>query len=582
VTLTTIGFGDYVPTEPGSIEFWNIYVFIGLTVFAYILSLFSESMSSRFNLVDDVAEKDEDLYGHECEGDSHAPVITHGGILGLEGLDWSRQDKQRRVNLHFSSGSDLESGANLSPLSQVVVDESGADGTTTRRAGRVLEIPVKVCKQMSEAESYVANSGSSVSLGDKDNSDNGFYSPTFPGAMGTYYSGYNDNLVNSSGMESNDTIATRLSDLYDVPHRQRSRRITGLSSPGGLHRSNGSIAGSSIASASSRHWNNSMHFASQGLIYGSAGYHHIMARRYRYGGVLAASQMAFPPRLFINTQAPRQEVCRLGYCNESRRCSVKSGDHHQSCRASPLEDTAHQPQIPYLQTSALHHPPQVKFESPVASPQSAGPRRSPQSPIARWLLFGDHPTSGISLSSSGLFSPSQWAIGQGREPRGILKTSHSEHVIPSADLLTRSIPGYRQQELNHSSPESCNRSSGKEGDVQAQHTGHTIEITPAPLDTQRVQSGDGVNRTRARHEGSPEQHSCFQDDTGTLSNEPANPPVTCIGSPIRTGVCTIDLGSSPTTSGSDTTVDRSVDHQQSSSLCDDNQVTLDMDPPNDR
>ncbi|KAK3811768.1 MAG: hypothetical protein J3Q66DRAFT_390310 [Benniella sp.] len=577
VTLTTIGFGDYVPTEPGSIEFWNIYVFIGLTIFAYILSLFSESMSSHFNLVDDVAEEDEDLHRHECEGDSHAPVITHGGILGLDGLDWSRQDKQRRVNLHLSSG-DGESGANLSPLSQVL-DEAGADGTTTRGAGRVLEIPVKVCKQMSQAESYAANSGSSVSLGDKDNSDNGSYSPTSTGQMSTY-GRYNDNLVNSSGMESNDTIAvkmtdspttTRLSDLYGVPHRQISGRRTGLPSPGG----------SSIASASSRHWNNSMHFASQGLIYGSAGYHHIMARRYRYGGAMTASQMAFPPCLFINTQAPRQEVYRLGHCNDSRRCSVYSGDHHQSCHASPLEDTAHQPQIPYLQKSALHHQPQVKFESPVASPQSAGPRRSPLSPISQWLLFGDHPTSGISPSSSGLFSPSQWAIGQGREPRGILKTSHSEHIIPSADLLTRSIPGHRQQELNHShSPESCNRSSGEEGNAQARHAGHTLEITPAPLDTQRVQSGDEVNRTRARHVGPPKHHGCLQGDTGTLTKEPANPPVTCIGSPIRTGVCTIDLGTSPTASGSDTIVDRSVDHQQSFTLCDDSHVTLDMDPPN--
>ncbi|KAF9360767.1 hypothetical protein BGX34_007512 [Mortierella sp. NVP85] len=583
VTLTTIGFGDYVPTEPGSIEFWNIYVFIGLTIFAYILSLFSESMSSHFNLVDDVAEEDEDLYRHECEGNPHAPVITHGGILGLDGLDWSRQDKQRRVNLHLSSGS---GEANLSPLSQVV-DEAGADGTTTRRAGRVLEIPGKVCKQMSQAEFYAANSGSSMSLGDKDNSDNGSYSSTSPGAISTY-SRYNDNLVNGNGMESNDTIAvkmtdspttTRLNDLYDVPHRQMSGRRTGLPSPGGLHRSNGSIAGSSIASASSRHWNNSMHFASQGLIYGSAGYHHIMARRYRYAGALTTGQMAFPPRLFINTQAPRQEVYRLGLCNDSRRCSVYSGDHHQSCRASPLDDTAHQPQMPYLQTSALHHQPLVKFESPVASPQSAGPRRSPQSPISRWVLFGDHHTSRISPSSSGLFSPSQWTIGQGREPRGILKTSHSEHIIPSADLLTRSIPGHRQPEVNHShSPESCNRPSEEEGNVQARHAGHTLEITSAPLNTQRVRSGDEVNRTRARHVGPPEHHGCLQDDTGTLSNEPANPPVTCVGSPIRTGVCIIDLGSSA--SGSDTTVDRPVDHQQSSTLCDDNQVTLDMDPPN--
>ncbi|KAF9021663.1 Potassium channel [Haplosporangium bisporale] len=44
VTLTTIGFGDYVPEQPGSIEFWNVYVFVGLAVFAYILSLSSEGI----------------------------------------------------------------------------------------------------------------------------------------------------------------------------------------------------------------------------------------------------------------------------------------------------------------------------------------------------------------------------------------------------------------------------------------------------------------------------------------------------------------------------------------------------------
>ncbi|KAI1311285.1 hypothetical protein EDD11_003531 [Mortierella claussenii] len=132
VTLTTIGFGDYVPQEPGSIEFWNIYVFVGLTIFAYILSLFSESMASQIHLVDDKdVDDDEDIYGwgqcevageEEEEGGfesfsalgSHASNIYGGataadprmtlqfthpatcsGMLGLEGMRWVESQQLR-------------------------------------------------------------------------------------------------------------------------------------------------------------------------------------------------------------------------------------------------------------------------------------------------------------------------------------------------------------------------------------------------------------------------------------------------------------------------------------------------------
>ncbi|KAF9280243.1 Potassium channel [Mortierella alpina] len=99
VTLTTIGFGDYVPTEPGSIEFWNIYVFIGLTIFAYILSLFSESMAAHIHLVDDeIVEEDDDMYGWEqCEDPSnnHVPQFSYRtGLIGMDGLKWIENQQQ--------------------------------------------------------------------------------------------------------------------------------------------------------------------------------------------------------------------------------------------------------------------------------------------------------------------------------------------------------------------------------------------------------------------------------------------------------------------------------------------------------
>ncbi|KAG0201622.1 hypothetical protein BGX28_005591 [Mortierella sp. GBA30] len=91
VTLTTIGFGDYVPREPGSIEFWNIYVFIGLAIFAYILSLFSESMAAHIHLVDDEdINDDEDMYGWEqCEDplnnlNNGPPLLFRPSVLGID------------------------------------------------------------------------------------------------------------------------------------------------------------------------------------------------------------------------------------------------------------------------------------------------------------------------------------------------------------------------------------------------------------------------------------------------------------------------------------------------------------------
>ncbi|KAG0003686.1 Potassium channel [Modicella reniformis] len=181
VTLTTIGFGDYIPKEPGSIEFWNIYVFIGLTIFAYVLSLFSESMASHIHFADDVAiDEDEESYVWEhYDGDPHSPfVIVHDGILGLEGMKWSLQDRQHRV-APYHPYDDNASEAQLSPVDQPGPQRNNQDRPSrqgwirtkssdsnvravgdgrrnkSRAVGRILTVPTKVCRQMSQAEYYM-------------------------------------------------------------------------------------------------------------------------------------------------------------------------------------------------------------------------------------------------------------------------------------------------------------------------------------------------------------------------------------------------------------------------------------------
>lgn len=176
VTLTTIGFGDYVPKQPGSIEFWNVYVFVGLSVFAYILSLSSESMASQIHLVDDQDDdNDDDMYGWERNEDPNAPLTTRSGILGLEGLKWlhHQQNMQRRDSgqsiLVDQEGKPLENNS-TSGMPSMAIDGS-QDGDRSQQAsiqrsrpnrkgstGRVLMVSAKERKQMLEAEYYATHS----------------------------------------------------------------------------------------------------------------------------------------------------------------------------------------------------------------------------------------------------------------------------------------------------------------------------------------------------------------------------------------------------------------------------------------
>ncbi|KAK3846746.1 MAG: hypothetical protein J3R72DRAFT_433482 [Linnemannia gamsii] len=176
VTLTTIGFGDYVPKEPGSIEFWNVYVFVGLSVFAYILSLSSESMASQIHLVDDQEDdNDDEMYGWERNEDPNAPLTTRSGILGLEGLKWlhHQQNMQRRDSGQSiqvdHEGKPLDNNNNTG-LPTTTIDGS-QDGDRSQQAsiqrsrpnrksstGRVLMVSAKERKQMLEAEYYATHS----------------------------------------------------------------------------------------------------------------------------------------------------------------------------------------------------------------------------------------------------------------------------------------------------------------------------------------------------------------------------------------------------------------------------------------
>ncbi|KAI1315057.1 Potassium channel [Mortierella claussenii] len=183
VTLTTIGFGDYVPNEPGSIEFWNVYVFVGLAVFAYILSLSSESMASQIHLVDDHDEDGDDLmYGWERNEDPNAPLTTRSGILGLEGLKWlhHQQHLQRQ-----GSNPDIEVDEEGKPINNTIdnisinnnaipnsaMGDGSANGDASMQStyqrdrvrrknstGRILMVSAKERKQMLQAEYYATHS----------------------------------------------------------------------------------------------------------------------------------------------------------------------------------------------------------------------------------------------------------------------------------------------------------------------------------------------------------------------------------------------------------------------------------------
>lgn len=160
-----------MPEQPGSIEFWNVYVFVGLAVFAYILSLSSESMASQIHLVDDADEDDDaDMYGWERNEDPNAPLTTRSGILGLEGLKWVQQQRQQPIPIgeEGDGQDDQEFKQNTTrSLPSAAMDYMGIhdDGSAQssiqhsrpgrkNSSGKILMVSAKERKQMLQAEYY--------------------------------------------------------------------------------------------------------------------------------------------------------------------------------------------------------------------------------------------------------------------------------------------------------------------------------------------------------------------------------------------------------------------------------------------
>ncbi|KAF9945047.1 Potassium channel, partial [Mortierella alpina] len=445
VTLTTIGFGDYVPSEPGSIEFWNIYVFIGLTIFAYILSLFSESMAAHIHLVDDeIVEEDDDMYGWEqCEDpNSNGPQFSYRtGLIGVDGLKWIENQQQihpyqEMQELSGNSGAvpapnvllkpeqepnkypphDHRPSLSLRFWSQARVQpESNAYRQQHQQCqlqqqqqqrphmarktstGRVLMIPARERQQMLQAEYYATHSGppNGFQLCDNavnhansyNNNNNNSSGHADRMAMGNTSQGHL--TENNNGVLHGDTArmsmmaptTIRFVDMYGVPHHRtinghrRSQAVSNNrnSYTGSIDSASGSLARDSIQETSPHPPNQP--YQPTGYIIGTEGYQEVMARR-RRGSIAAARAVSPLPR-------PSSSMGRLG----GDAVNVGSGgtqvyDSHPeslSYGAGTLE-IQRQPQqqrSPFsqhqqvLQTSALDHPPQVKFESPGASPRSA-------------------------------------------------------------------------------------------------------------------------------------------------------------------------------------------------------------------
>ncbi|KAF9933154.1 Potassium channel [Mortierella alpina] len=484
VTLTTIGFGDYVPSEPGSIEFWNIYVFIGLTIFAYILSLFSESMAAHIHLVDDeIVDEDDDMYGWEqCEDPSNnnGPQFSYRtGLIGMDGLKWIENQQQihpyqEMQELSANSGAvaaasvlsqpeqeqnkpDDDHGDHhhrlLHPLlhrpslslrfwSQARVQPEASENSAHQQkrqqcqlqqqtqqqqqqqqrphhmarkssTGRVLMIPARERQQMLQAEYYATHNGPPMGFQLSDNPVNPANSNvntnlTDRMATGTTSQGH---LTESNGAQYGGDMARmsiiapttiRFVDINGVPHHRTihgNRRSQILAAAHNRHSYSGSIGSASGSLAPGQQGDGSRETSPHppyqqpyvpsggGYIIGTEGYQEMMAqRRRRRRDTLASAGH------LVSSSLPRSSLSmgHLGGEGETLN-GVGAGETHQLHDAPPpplgtslsygggttMETPRPQlhrscfsqnPQV--LQTSALDHQPQVKFESPGASPRS--------------------------------------------------------------------------------------------------------------------------------------------------------------------------------------------------------------------
>ncbi|KAF9963918.1 hypothetical protein BGZ70_007102 [Mortierella alpina] len=471
VTLTTIGFGDYVPSEPGSIEFWNIYVFIGLTIFAYILSLFSESMAAHIHLVDDeIVDEDDDMYGWEqCEDPSSYNNSNNGsqfsyrtGLIGVDGLKWIENQQQihpyqEMQEVSGNGGAVAAANVLLQPeqepnkshhhllhhrpslslrfwsqarLQQQQQQQQRPHMARKTSTGRVLMIPARERQQMLQAEYYATHSGPPMGFQLSDNPVNHANNSrnTIQPADGTTIGGTSQGqLTENIGGGASYGDMTRMSamapttirfvDMYGVPHHRTIHGNRGsqvLAASHNRHSYSGSITSTPYQPYQS----------SGGYIIGTEGYQEMMAeqrRRRRRRGTLAAAAA----RVASPLPRPSSSMDRLGgdeasnggggethrLSNDAHPTTLSSGAGSVETPYRPQQQLLHQSSFsqgqPVLQTNALDHQPQVKFESPGASPRSAttthsSPRHLPEAHLYGRSHFQPHRDSNSPLHQNHL------------------------------------------------------------------------------------------------------------------------------------------------------------------------------------
>ncbi|KAG0025006.1 Potassium channel [Podila clonocystis] len=397
VTLTTIGFGDYVPKEPGAIEFWNIYVFVGLAVFAYILSLFSESMASHIHLVDDEDLDDEDeMFGWEqFEDDPDAPWSNWGGMMGLEGQKWAQQQQQLRLDQNGieSDNMELVPGQEKNqprPLSSATFQEPDdlahrnmltndqhwqlkqqqhqqmMRNQTKRRssAGRILLVPAKERKQMLEAEYYATHGGMMAQAygGHADLADiNAHYDTMYTSNTSANGSNSQDHLNENASTHSRTSMISvpttiRFVDARGVPHQKRRMSLVPANGFGA-----GGLAGASAGLADNAPGEIVGHFDpyGEGITFGTPAYYSTMGKRRQQrlsGRTLCRSVSA-------GGLERQGSLLQRSGSNVMDRISTQSPE--QMSTGSKVATPTRQ---------------QVRFESPMGSPKS---------PLAQRILLQD-------------------------------------------------------------------------------------------------------------------------------------------------------------------------------------------------
>ncbi|KAF9940916.1 Potassium channel [Mortierella alpina] len=356
VTLTTIGFGDYVPKEPGSIEFWNVYVFVGLSVFAYILSLSSESMASQIHLVDDQEEEDDaDMYGWERNEDPNAPLTTRSAILGLEGLKWlhhQQQQQQQGSNVDIApldeEGKPMDNRLNDSTPSfdgegSLSGDQSLQSSLQRYRTkqksstGRILTVSAKERKQMLQAEYYASHSLPATirfvdtkgvphqrTIGRGMSTSDAFYGPSGEGPRGDQQPEVYGTVGYFGSLGDRDTAGLKRvgSNLKDSP----ALRGVGVARHGTMYGA-GSLPLNSVQTQQLQHQPLIRFDSPKGSINTTGGHHHVQS-----------------PRVTRDARTSHQDEVRSGYipsCMDLFRQSklqVDSGEGPSTHIGVPVQD----------------------------------------------------------------------------------------------------------------------------------------------------------------------------------------------------------------------------------------------------